>query len=589
MVPLDLLLEHLKGLLAVWGIVLLAGFSICTALRVRLGVAGYVLLGIVYWTISLYAFCFDGGLDVALGLAFAILLGTAVGQRGWRSWRPKHPWASGTLVLGCAVYATLLLGNYVPLGVDAGLVGTSARMISSHRGLPTSYAPWFPELFFPTVNLGLPTIGSIAISWGCEPGSVVLGLAQLAYSAWILAAYLVLRLWVRPSPAAILAVAQAWGARWAQNTISWGGFPTVAGMAVGLLAVRLLWRASRRGTVRSALALGMTAGAIPLVHGVSAAVWLYCVAPVAGLALLVKSPQRGRTLVTLLAAAGVSGLVLICYLLVGQVNLSQTEIDWSQGHIRGDAPKTGAWPGVVPASLDYLKRYSGSHIAWLGAASWTALLVLGRWRSALALAGCLVLLVVILANANWWILPFSMMLYPNRAVYWGGPLAAVAMALAWKAARQRFPGFGKVGVGLVASLALLGLAFAQHVNQYQRNVWRAPIGKDGWEALRWAEVHLNAPGTFVQATYGSVGSFLPSCAGVPTSAWQIHHCAMDEWQAVLRHMQPTHRLCVRGVDPTLLPQGRILFQNSTVTILDMRPAEQEAELFGPQHANLVRH
>jgi len=84
---------------------------------------------------------------------------------------------------------------------------------------------------------------------------------------------------------------------------------------------------------------------------------------------------------------------------------------------------------------------------------------------------------------------------------------------------------------------------------------------------------MNAPGTFVQATYGSVGSFLPCCAGVPTSAWQIHHCAMDEWQAVLQRLQATHQLCVRGVDPGPLPEGKILFQNSTVTILEMRPAE----------------
>jgi hypothetical protein len=539
-------------------------------------------MGIVYWTISLYVFCFDGGLNVALGLALTTSLATmAVRMRRqyrWRSLRPRHPWATGTLALGCAVYATVILWNYIPLGVDAGMVGASARMISSHRGLPASYAPWFGDLFFPTVNLGLPTIGSIAISWGCEPGSVVLGLSQLAYSAWILAAYLVLRLWVRPSPAAVLAVAQAWGARLAQNTIGWGGFPTVAGMAIGLLAVRLLWRASRRGTVRPALALGMTAGAIPLVHGVSAAVWLYSVAPVASLAVLAKSHQRRRTLVTLISAAGVSGLVLGCYLLSGQVHMSQAEIDWSQGHIRADAPLADTWTGAMASSLNYLKRFSGGHIAWMGAASWMALLALGRWRSALAIAICLLLLVVILANANWWILPFSMMLYPNRVVHWGGALAAIAMALAWKATRQRFPNLGNFGVGLGVGLALLVLMFTQHINQYQRNVWHAPIGKDGWEALGWAETHMNAPGTFVQATYGSVGSFLPSCAGVPTSAWQIHHCAMDEWHAVLQRLQPTHQLCVRGVDPASLPPGRILFQNSTVTILEIKPAENWSDV-----------
>ena len=42
---------------------------------------------------------------------------------------------------------------------------------------------------------------------------------------------------------------------------------------------------------------------------------------------------------------------------------------------------------------------------------------------------------------------------------------------------------------------------------------------------------------------------------------------------VLQRLRPTHQLCVRGVDSGPLPQGRILFQNSTVTILEIRPAE----------------
>ncbi len=56
-------------------------------------------------------------------------------------------------------------------------------------------------------------------------------------------------------------------------------------------------------------------------------------------------------------------------------------------------------------------------------------------------------------------------------------------------------------------------------------------------------------------------------------AIRCQHCAMDEWQAVLQRLQPTHQLCVRGVDSGPLPPGRILFQNSTVTILEMRPTE----------------
>src|SRR6516164_5539980 len=103
MISSYLLLEHIKALITVWGIVLLSGFSTSAFLRLRLGIPGYVLLGIVYWTISLYVFCFDRGLDVALGLALIMFLVTAVRSRElqrWRSWRPTYFRASGILALG---------------------------------------------------------------------------------------------------------------------------------------------------------------------------------------------------------------------------------------------------------------------------------------------------------------------------------------------------------------------------------------------------------------------------------------------------------------------------------------------------------
>ena len=82
MVPAGLLFEHGKALLAVWGIVLLAGVPTCAVLRVRLGFPGFVLLGIVYWAVSLYVLCFDGGLNLALGLALVGFLGTVARHRG---------------------------------------------------------------------------------------------------------------------------------------------------------------------------------------------------------------------------------------------------------------------------------------------------------------------------------------------------------------------------------------------------------------------------------------------------------------------------------------------------------------------------
>jgi hypothetical protein len=280
-------------------------------------------------------------------------------------------------------------------------------------------------------------------------------------------------------------------------------------------------------------------------------------------------------------AAGITILVLAFYLGHGQFNMSQAEVDWSLQHMRGDAPQAADNPSLLLVSLSYLVRYSGSIMACIAAAAWIILCLLRYWRIALALLACLGLLVVALANSQWLVLPGSMMLYPDRAVYWGGPLAAVTMALAWHALRMKIPTFDTAHVGQVVSLILLTLAFSQHLPQYQRFVGNPPVNHDGWKALCWARTHLKADETYIAATYGSVGSFLPACAGLATSAWQIHHCAMEETQALLQQMSPTHRLCVHGVDVVPLPTGHVVFQNNTVTIFEVnlphkarRPATQ---------------
>lgn len=571
MVPSDVLLNHVAALLVVVAVALTAGVPACAALRVRLGVPGYLLLGMVYWAVALYAFPFDGGLGLAAAVAVSGFVATLLVRRDpFRRPRPGRRRAAVVLSVGCAAYATLLLRNHVPIGADAGMVGASARLIALHGGLPADYGPWFPDLYFPAVNLCVPTVGAVAIAVGCEPASVVLSLAVLSYSAWILATYSVLCLFARPSTAAVLAVAQAWGSRWAQNTIGWGGFPTVAGMAVGLFAARLMWDAGRRCTARSAVALGVTAGAVPLVHGVSAAVWVYAVAPVLGAALLARSPRPGRTAAALAGGAAVSAAVLACYLSAGQVYMSPAEIEWSREHLRSDAPQPGPVADALVASLAYMKQYGGGTVAWVGAASGAALLGLGAWRRAAGVAACLASLAVVLSNAHWWVLPFSMMLYPDRAVYWAGPLAAVAAAMAATALRRRSPRVLTNPAALAVGLVVLAFIGAQHVNQYQHNVWNPAVGRDGWEALRWARSNLAEPGTFIEATYGSVGSFLPLCAGVPTNAWQVNHCAMEESKAVLARRRPTHRMYVRGVDPDPPPAAKVVFRNESVVIVDVR-------------------
>src|SRR5207248_9530036 len=150
-------------------------------------------------------------------------------------------------------------------------------------GLPSTSAPFAPDVHFPAVNLGLPALAAMAVHCGCSPASAILAAEHLTYCCVLLSAWLLLRLVVRRTPAAVLALFAVWGSRTIQESAGWGGFPTVMSLALGLLATRMLIDLSRRPALSRGLTLGLVLGAMPLVHGISAAVWLYVAAPVVGL------------------------------------------------------------------------------------------------------------------------------------------------------------------------------------------------------------------------------------------------------------------------------------------------------------------
>src|SRR5207249_609254 len=139
----------------------------------------------------------------------------------------RFSWSTLILVLGSLPYVTTLLFHYVPFGMDGSMHTTAAVLIARSGGLPDSYAPFAPDLVFPPLNLGLPTVAGIAIRWGGEPAAVMLACHHLTFTLLILATYLLLRSWIACTPAALLAVVSVWCARASQASLEWGGFPTV--------------------------------------------------------------------------------------------------------------------------------------------------------------------------------------------------------------------------------------------------------------------------------------------------------------------------------------------------------------------------
>jgi hypothetical protein len=569
LVSWSLLLEHFGALALLWACVLLPGFALLPWLRVRLGLAGVPLLGIVYWTVALFLLPFNGGMDIAAGLAF--VFAALAGVLWWRRGAPRPVWTRASwsmLVFGVGQlpFLTTLFSQYVPFGMDASMHATGAVLIGCGGGLPARYAPMTPGLAFPSVNLGLPAIAGVGIRWGGDPAAIMLAAHHLTFTGLILATYILMRTWVGRTPAMVLAVSSVWLARASETTLEWGGFPTVLSVAVGLFAARLLLQQGRTPSWPLALATGAAIAATPLVHGCGGGTWLYCVGPWALVAAWAQTPNKTALSRSLALTFAMAGLLLMVYRSVGILEVNAQEMQSTRECQESSAPKG---ENVWLASTHFIFKDSGNVIVSLG---WTALaflLLRRQWLAFGVLTGAWAAMLLVVVNARYWVLPASFLLYPERTLYWAAPLSAVGLALAWRRVPMKLPKL----VGPIVALSLLGVAAYFHNIYYQRIARQDYVNADGWAALLWARENLQPGHDFVQAPYNSTGSFLPPFARIACSGAHHHHFVAQQLSDVNRQRNVTHVLIDQALSPqTETPVGTIVFHCGTITIIQVLTA-----------------
>jgi hypothetical protein len=573
MVSWPILVDHGLGLMLLWGWVALTGIALAPLLRLHIGRAGVPLLGIAFWPPALYLLRFPGGLDLAAA-TILMLAGLAI-VRVWRSgsfaWR-RPSWSTLVLVLGSIPYLATSLLNYVPLGMDATMHTTNAVLIARSGGLPSDYTPFLQDVPFPAVNLGLPTVASLAIRWGGDPAAVMLASHHLTFTAMILATFLLVRRWTKPNTAAVLAVVSVWMARSSQNTVAWGGYPTIMSVAMGIFACRLLLQLSRSTPWQSVLATGWTIASIPFIHGVGAGTWLYCAGTWTCVACLCNARHWKSTLARLLGAGTTTLLLLMAYRFSGAIELQGHEMERIRFFATQHAPKG---EGALPVeSIAYLVRNAESIVVWAG---WAALGMLAwrrHWGPLLILTGAWLSLLLVICNSHWYRLPASFLLYPERVLYWAAPLCAVGLALALRAwgtapITVRFTQ-GNRWILVTASVAILLLAGYYHNKLYQRFPLSRNVDQDSWDALVWAKDHLQPERDYVSANYNTAGSYLPALAQVACTGAHFHlfyteRLAQAKQRRTVSHVFVDH---LQGESPEV-HEGRIVFQNRAVTIVEL--------------------
>lgn len=560
MVSVHELASHGWALLTVLGAVGIPGYLLTRPLRRQHGLRDTLaiapLAGVAYWSVALYLLPFRGGLWLAMGLvipAAGMLATKAVKRRRRHRNDPphesghgvQHRLAKAVLVLGCLAYLTPLLTQHVPLGMDASRYIASARVLARTGGFVDSLAPFAPQIPLGGANHGVSVVAAVSTMLGARPEAAVLAMGFLAYASLLLSTYVLIRVRSNRLTAAVIATGIVWMSRSAQTTLGWGGWATILGIAMGVVACRLMLSVIRRPRSYGAFLLGLMIGAIPLVHGVAAAEWIYIALPAAFVTAVFVSRQR----IWGLAAMGLTGIVVVLVLATfywaAQPRLDPVAVDYLREYTRSAAPEASGL-ALVPASLAFAVKHADTNLSVAAITAFAVLLITRRWATACISLAAFVAITAILVNAKYWLLPASQLLLPERAVYWMVPLGALTVAMAWRPvrAKMRYLRGGRL-LALVAAIVLLSVGLARHEHYYQENAFKPAISQDEWAFLQWARENLDSD-DYVWGPYSSAGSYLPGVAGVATDGWHLHFQQQIADAQMVCNRVPTHQLIVNG-------------------------------------------
>lgn len=542
MIEWEIIARHLLACLTIWGLALIAGMALCrllpSGIARRDGPVTWPLLGVAYWAVALFTFPFQYGLWLAAALAAVLaVLSRREILRQWGSfWRTAKP-AAAILLLGTLACLTPLLTQYVPMGMDASMMAYNATAIGRSAGLPASYAPYLPEIPFSSVNQGACALAGLAASLGLASVETTLACVQLTFALHILATYILVRLFLHATPSAVIATLSLWMARSTQEVIVWGGFSNILTIAVGTLGVRLVIEQWRHPRYRGAIPLAIVVAALPIIHGLAAAAWIYVGLPSACVVGLAYSRKRLRALAPFALTTLVILALVGLYMLQAIAGLtSSSNDDILRYKLEADPVFTASTLlGSVPV---YVTLKTGELLVYFSLLCFPLLVLARRWKALACVLASLAFLFVLIANSYFDILPGGDMLWAHRSVYWSPPIFSCMLALAWREwSRQplrhyprllahveklaRFPWLTKSMTGLALAVVVC-IAATRNYHHYQRHALEPTMSSAEWQALVWCARHLDPTQDRVQGIYGTSASYLPAVAEVWTNAWHVN-------------------------------------------------------------------
>ncbi|MBN2207827.1 MAG: hypothetical protein JW759_00805 [Candidatus Coatesbacteria bacterium] len=361
---------------------------------------------------------------VVLALAGPLLF---LGQRGkGQACTPAVRLGKGTSLLLVILTAVIVLARLlptvsaiVPPGPDMSMHAYNARLIMDSDSIPRTQRPLLPIDSFGEYPIGFAVLAaSTSLMAGMNVQDSALLWTGLSYVLLHFGLFLLLRVWFGPAVSLGTAAMAAFLTFAPQSYSEWGGNPTVLSFAFILAALGLFFSLKEESRFPSLLVQASFWAAALLIHSISflgAAYFLLAFGLCfSARAVVLKRAADLKSYAVRCALAIAIALVLVAPFLAGySVNVSDNEIAWVKWWQR-DADHV--WHGtihnclwVIPLFVDGLFRHHVLGFAILGLFLSTL-----TWRIRLSVVLSSIVLLALTLNSQYWLLPFSYALYPER-------------------------------------------------------------------------------------------------------------------------------------------------------------------------------
>jgi hypothetical protein len=458
------------------------------------------------------------------------------------------------IVLSVLVIAVLL--KFVPLflvnappGNDMSMHTYLTHLIVKKGAIPSTFEPLLPIELYGSYALGFHYLAALSSLFSRMPVyKASLIVSCFSHAFFPLVTYTFLRRFSGTWEALIIALVASFICSLPQSLIGSGTNPTV--LAIGLLVISSVWLVDierpmswiRRGVLAIILA------AAPMTHAIPSLGYVYVVVPVV-LFTMVSTLFKGRGesghLYRNIVIVGIFvGLFLIPYLQSMEATLSQGEINWVRN-----------WQGVaflssvkgVPFGLEKrlggaflilfaLEKRLGSTFLLISSLGFLVVL-LRRERSKFQFILYSLMLLLLIINWRYWILPFSYALYPDRVtILLVIPLAVFGTSfVSWI--------LSQYGKKLYRTILIGGLLVTSSWFYYYSylvpSIRFSAVTDADLKAFHWIEDNTEEGDVFLN-NYGDAGIWIPGIILRSTVVIQSNPVYLDEFRELQLSLQPQY-------------------------------------------------